>query len=257
MENKERKHMIQEIERAAEIITQGKVVAFSGAGISVESGIDDFRSPGGLWSRYDPAIYATYSAFLDNPSNYWTMAKELSHIILDAKPNSAHYALVELEKAGFLKCVITQNVDYLHQRAGSSYVLELHGTYKTLHCLDCGAEFTREEIIELLKTSMPPLCQCGGLIKSDTVLFGQSLPQEVYEEALKEAMNCDTMIIAGSSLEVYPAAYIPQVALQNRANIIIVNRTRTPLHSAADIALLGNTGEILPEIVKAVKKRIP
>lgn len=246
----------EDILKAASLLKESqRVVAFTGAGISVESGIDDFRSPGGLWSRYDPAIYATIQGFLNHPEKYWSMAKELGPQILAAQPNPAHLALADLERMGKLRCVITQNIDFLHTRAGNSYVLELHGTYRTCHCLDCQKEYSREQIIEMLEADeLPPLCTCGGLLKSDTVLFGESLPADVVQQAGVEASSADLMIVVGSSLLIYPAASIPLVAIENNAKLIIINKEPTPFDHLADVTLLGEAGKILPLVVEELQK---
>jgi NAD-dependent deacetylase len=241
----------EDIRKAASLLKESqRVVAFTGAGISTESGIHDFRSEDGLWSRYDPAIYATIQGFLNHPEKYWTMAKELGPQILAAQPNPAHLALADLERMGKLRCVITQNIDFLHTRAGNSYVLELHGTYRTCHCLDCQNEYSREQIIEKLEVDeLPPRCTCGGLIKSDTVLFGEPLPADAVQQAGAEARSTDLMIVVGSSLSVYPAAGFPLVAIENNAKLIIINKEPTPFDHLADVNLRGDAGEILPLVV--------
>lgn len=246
----------EDILKAALLLQENqRIIAFTGAGISVESGIHDFRSEGGLWSRYDPAIYATIEGFLNHPEKYWTMAKELGPQILAAQPNSAHLALADLERLDKLHCVITQNIDFLHTRAGNSYVLELHGTYRTCHCLDCRTEFSREHIIERLEADeVPPRCTCGGLIKSDTVLFGEPLPADVVQQADMEARRADLMIVIGSSLSVYPAASFPLVAKENHAKLIIINKEPTPFDRLADVTLHGEAGKILPLVVEELQK---
>ncbi|MFX0211264.1 MAG: NAD-dependent deacetylase, partial [Candidatus Hodarchaeota archaeon] len=198
------------IKQAAELIkNSGYIVAFTGAGISVESGIPDFRSPGGLWEKYNPNEYATYSIFLTHPEKYWTMHMELREMVKEAQPNPAHNALATLEHEYCkLKSVITQNVDFLHSRAGNTKVLEIHGSIQTSRCLSCDKTFYFTEIEEMLDQGhIPPRCpQCIGLIKTNTILFGEQLPYDVLERSREEIIAADLLIVIGSSLTVYPAA---------------------------------------------------
>lgn len=248
----------EQITQAAELIDQANyIVAFTGAGISVESGIPDFRSPGGLWTRFDPNEYATISTFLKHPEKYWTMHKELRSTVLKAQPNSAHLALAVLEhEFGKLKAVITQNVDFLHTRAGNSVVLELHGTTRIYHCISCKAEYEYTEIDTFLATGqLPPRCpQCKGVIKSNTILFGESLPFNIYQSAREETTKADLFIVIGSSLLVYPAASLPSLAVRNGSRLIILNMEPTFVDSEADVVIHAKAGGILPKILSELKR---
>lgn len=244
------------IEKAAEMIKEaGKVVALTGAGTSTESGIPDFRSPGGLWSRYDPAIYATFETYIKNPGKFWEMSSELNPMLEKAEPNPAHLALVELEKLGKCQAVITQNIDNLHQAAGSSDVLELHGSYRTGTCLQCHKQFEYDYFFESIKTAKVPFCdQCGGLIKPDVVLFGQQLPPTVLKRAEEFACTCDLMLVLGSGLEIYPAASLPYDTTRNGGKLIFFNVRSTTADALADLIVLGKVGETFPEVVDMYRK---
>lgn len=240
------------IRQAAELIKKSNyIVAFTGAGISVESGIPDFRSPGGLWERYDPNEYANYSVFLTHPEKYWRMHLELREMVINAQPNPAHDVLATLEhEYGKLKSIVTQNVDFLHSRAGNSKVLELHGTTQTSRCLSCNSEFYYTEVEEMLdQGQIPPRCQCNGLIKTNTILFGEQLPYDVLTQAREEIISADLMMVIGSSLTVYPAAALPSVAIETGSRLLIVNRERTPMDIYADVVVRGKAGRLLPIIL--------
>jgi NAD-dependent deacetylase len=246
------------IRQAAALIKKSNyIVAFTGAGISVESGIPDFRSPGGLWEKYNPNEYATYSTFLIHPEKYWIMHKELRDMIINAQPNPAHIALADLElKYGKLKSVITQNVDFLHSRAGNTKVLEIHGTTQTSRCLGCDKEFLYTEVDAFLdEGQLPPRCpQCEGLIKTNTILFGEQMPYDVMEQAKDEVVAADLLIIIGSSLTVYPAAALPSLAVQTGKRIVIINREFTPMDTYANVAIRGMAGLIMPKILATLKE---
>ena len=212
-------------------------VAFTGAGISTESGIPDFRSPGtGLWHKYDPEIF-TLRYFLEHPEEFYEVALERFLPILDAEPNPSHRLLAELERRGMIKAVITQNIDGLHQKAGSENVVELHGHLRSASCVTCGARVPMPELLRRVEAgSMPPRChECGGLLKPDVVLFGERLPMEALQKAQALAVECDLMLVVGSSLVVYPAAEIPRIAHAHGAKVAIVNRDPTDLDHMADI----------------------
>ncbi|MFX0206479.1 MAG: NAD-dependent deacetylase, partial [Candidatus Hodarchaeota archaeon] len=231
---------------------------FTGAGISTESGIPDFRSLHGLWSRYDPNEYATIDAFITHPEKYWTMHNEVHNDFQDVKPNKGHYALVELEKLGKLHAIITQNIDNLHQTAGSKVpVLELHGNYNRAYCYNCKKDVDFEDLNAKVKQGhIPPYCdECGtkGPIKPDVILFGEALPMEVLEAATLQTRLCDAMLIVGSSLSVYPAAYVPVEARARGASLILVNDEPTVMDANMSVRLIGKAGKILPKIVKEVK----
>jgi NAD-dependent deacetylase len=242
------------LKEAAKIIKNARdITVFTGAGSSTESGIADFRSEGGLWSRYDPSIYANYFYFLKDPSKFWEMHNELVDILIKAEPNDIHLAVVELEKKRKLNAIITQNVDALHQKAGSGTynsvpIYELHGSYTKLKCIDCRKEFEFDEVET--KNVKYPICNCGGFIKPNVVLFGEALPSRVLDAAIAAAHNCDCFLMIGSSLLVSPANFLPVIAKQSGAKIIFINRDHTPLDDIADIFLQGSGGDILSNIVK-------
>jgi NAD-dependent deacetylase len=248
----------EKIKQAAELVKQANyIVVFTGAGISVESGIPDFRSPGGLWERYNPNEYATYSAFLKHPEKYWTMHKELRDLVLTAQPNPAHKALAALEhEFGKLRAVITQNVDFLHSRAGNTKVLEIHGSIQTYRCLSCKMEFKFSEIDTFLTHSdLPPRCpKCNGLIKPNTILFGESLSSNVLKDARDEIIKADLLIVIGSSLVVYPAASLPSIAVETGAKLLIVNFEPTNMDSYADVVIHAKAGELIPKILSGLKE---
>ncbi len=241
------------IDLAQRIIKDSKrIIALTGAGISVDSGIPDFRSEGGLWERYDPHEYATYDSFLVDPSKFWTMGQELADLILKAQPNEAHIALANLEKTGKLRGVITQNIDNLHQTAGSKNVIELHGNYLRAYCMDCHHEYADNEIHRrVINGEIPPKCdKCGGILKSEAVLFNEPLPEKAMEEAVALCRNCDLMIVIGTSLTVYPAAFLPQLAKNSGAKIILVNLEGTNRDNVADVVLRGRASNIVPRILE-------
>ena len=236
-------------QEVADLIRQSKrIVALTGAGISVESGIPDFRSKGGLWERFDPWEYATIQAFEKNPAKVWVMLKEMDDILIKARPNPAHYALAELETMGRLMGVITQNVDNLHQAAGSQKVIEYHGNAHRFVCRVCRGHWPREA----LDFSATPLyCYCGGLIKPDVVFFGESIPEAALYAANSLAINCDLMLIIGTSAEVTPANILPEVAKNNGAVIVENNLTHTRLSLfLTNYFLQGPAGEVWPQVLK-------
>ncbi|MBU4175222.1 MAG: NAD-dependent deacylase [Actinobacteria bacterium] len=247
--------MSDEFENVARMIeSAGSVVALTGAGISVESGIPDFRSPGGLWTRFDPSIYATFESFVNDPSKFWEMAEELNPLLEGAEPNPGHLALVELERLGKCDTVITQNIDNLHQRAGSSDVLELHGTFRCGTCLKCGMKHTYEEIEQAAAGRVVPVCMsCGGSIKPDVVLFGEPLNARVLQRAVELATGCDLMIVVGSGLEVFPAASLPDYARRGNARLVFFNIATTAFDSVADVIIVGKAGETLPRVVEVYR----
>jgi NAD-dependent deacetylase len=230
-------------------------IAFTGAGVSVESGIPHFRGEGGLWTKFDPYKVAHIDTFRKDPSQYWTYS--LNHRRADAEPNPAHYALVELERLGHMRAVITQNTDGLHQKAGSSEVIELHGSSHEVVCLDCNARFLRDQVDGMNREHCPPSCPaCGGqLLKPTVVLFGEALPMAALREAQALAMAADVVLIVGSSLQVYPAAGIPRLAREHGAELCIVNAEPTPFDDVAAAVIHGKAGEVLPDIVRRIKAR--
>ena len=232
------------------IATSDQIVAFTGAGFSAESGISTFRGAGGLWSKYDSSIYADINYFMQDSSYYWNFFKDERYpVIKKAKPNDGHYALVELEKRGKLYRVITQNIDGLHQMAGSSDVIELHGNTRKIFCMSCDKTYSIDETYNLLKKELPPRCSCGGLLKPGTVLFGEPLPEVALDMANLAARNCDMFLVLGSSLVVYPAAAFPEIAKKSGAILVIVNIDPTPLDDLADIVINNSTSKVLSKII--------
>ena len=243
------------VERAAELLsTARKGVAFTGAGVSAESGIPTFRGEGGLWTKYDPVKVASIESFMENPTAYWMVSKERGGIALAARPNPGHLALTALEAAGNLLAIVTQNTDGLHQDAGSRRVIEVHGSSRTVQCLDCGTRESRAVVQARLAVQMPPLCKsCGGNhLKPTVVLFGEPMPLPAMHEALALAQRADVMLVVGSSLVVHPAADIPLTAVRSGAHLIIVNAEPTPFDSLAEVVIHGRAGEVLPEILSLV-----
>jgi NAD-dependent deacetylase len=244
----------QLIQRAAkDILHSKKTIAFTGAGISVESGIPDFRGAQGLWQKYDPEEYAHIDAFYANPDKVWLMIKEMFSLIMAAKPNPAHMGLAELERMGLLSSVITQNVDGLHQAAGNTNVIEFHGTHRTLSCLKCS---TKIEGTSLTLEDLPPRCsRCSSLLKPDVVFFGEPIPWEAQIMSFKESKSCKAVLVIGTSAVVYPAATIPITAKERGAIVIEINTEPTPLtNQISDYLICGSAGEIIPAIVEEVKK---
>ena len=232
----------------------GSVVAFTGAGISTESGISDFRSPGGVWDRYRIVTYQEFLSSHEARVEYWGMKRELFREMKGAKPNSAHEAIARLEGVGKLSCLITQNIDGLHQDAGNSreIIIELHGTNRRAICLDCGKSWPIEEIqVRLDRGDIDPKCEnCRGLIKPATVSFGQPMPEKETLRAFECARNCTLFLMIGSSLQVEPAASIPREAYNAGAKLIFVNKTETPWDSLATVIFRENAGKVLSAVTK-------
>ncbi len=227
-----------------------QIVAFTGAGFSADSGISTFRGAGGLWSKYDPSIYADINYFIQDPSYYWNFFKDERYpTIKKAQPNDGHYALVELEKQGKIFRIITQNIDGLHQLAGSSDVIELHGSTRKIFCMSCKKTYSMNETYNILNRELPPRCSCGGILKPGTVLFGEPLPQFALDRANITAKNCDMFLVLGSSLVVYPAASLPAIAKKNGALLVIVNIDPTPLDNIADIVINENASKVLSKLI--------
>jgi NAD-dependent deacetylase len=254
---------MNEIDSAAEMLVQSKkLVVFTGAGISTESGVSDFRSPGGIWDRFDPneLNFQSFMASEAGREKYWEFSKALWPTIVDAKPNAGHYAIAELHRLDKLDCVITQNIDNLHQKSGvpEEKVIELHGTLKWVICLECGQRYPREQIQARLDSGIKvPRCDsCGGITKPATVAFGQPMPERETRQAEARAAACDLFLVAGSSLVVYPAAQMPLIAKHSGAKLIIINLTPTPHDHYADIVIYEKTGPVLSQIVEQVKARL-
>lgn len=241
---------MNDLERAVEAIQSARtIVASTGAGISTESGIPDFRSPGGIWERYPVEEYATIEAFMADPAKIWTFWRSLSADLGAFKPNPGHYALAEMEEFGKLSAVITQNVDNLHQAAGSRRVVEYHGNNRRLRCLTCG----RPGDLTLAEGSGVPFCYCGGVYKPDVVLFGELIPQQALLQAQAYAQTAEVVIIVGTSAQVYPAAQLPFTAKENGAFIIECNVEETDFtRTITDVFLEGKAGTTLPLLAEAV-----
>jgi NAD-dependent deacetylase len=239
---------------AAELFRAAKhAVVLTGAGLSTPSGIPDFRSEGtGLWSREEPLEVASLSTFRTAPEKFFQWFRPLAGQIYNARPNAAHYALAQLEQAGCLKTVITQNIDILHQKAGSKHVIEMHGTLRTLSCTQCFQQVESGACLdEFNRTGVMPRCPaCGAVLKPDVILFGEQLPQQAWMAAQRAARQCDLMLVAGSSLEVLPVAGLPMQALDRGAHLIILNNTPTYLNVRADASILDDVARILPAIAE-------
>ena len=248
----------EKIEYAAELLQKAKyAIALTGAGFSTPSGIPDFRSEGtGLWSRDELMEVASLSSFRTTPERFFVWFRPLAGIIYNADPNSAHTALAKLENSGFLKGVITQNIDFLHHKAGSKKVIEMHGTLRTLSCTQC---FRQEKVEIHVKAfveqgKLPHCSKCNGLMKPDVILFGEQLPQQAWMDAQRECRQCDLIVVAGSSLEVLPVAGLPMHAIDRGAHLVILNNTETYLNVRADVAIQEDVATIIPEIAEQVLK---
>ena len=234
------------------------ILVFTGAGVSTGSGIPDFRGPKGLWKTRKPVLFQHFVASEDARIEHWDYKLEGYQAFRGARPNAAHRALAELESLGKLLVLVTQNIDGLHQDAGSSsgLVIELHGTNRKIECLSCAALTDPEPAFkEFRKTRKPPRCPCGGFLKSATVSFGQAMPQEKMERAFSQAARADLVISIGSTLEVEPAASVPLVARQEGAPYVIINQGATAHDGLATLRLEGDATVILPEAVDALKDR--
>ena len=249
------------IDRTADyIINSKRIVIFTGAGISTESGIPDFRGRDGLWTKYDPEEF-TFQKFISSEESrrrQWEMFAR-GGLIGTVQPNSAHYAIAELEKLGKLDCIITQNVDNLHQAAGNSpdKIFELHGNMKRVKCLDCESVFPIEDLSLHLPLEKLPQCKsCNGIVKPDVVLFGEQLDADVLQKASFHSRNSDLFIVVGSSLVVYPAAYMPEYAVDADATLIIINLGGTPFDSRAEIVINAKAGMTMELLLKEIKERV-
>ncbi|MFO7677973.1 MAG: NAD-dependent protein deacylase [Thermoplasmatota archaeon] len=232
------------------INTSQRIVVFTGAGISSESGIPTYRGSDGVWSKYDPAVYADINIFLRDPTYFWQFFKEEQYPILKkAKPNDAHYALATLQKQRKKLTVITQNIDGLHQLAGIKDVIELHGNMRTISCLQCKKTYSIDDVYHKVTKALPPLCSCRGMLKPNVVLFGEQLPEYALAEAIRAASSCDLFVVLGSSLVVYPAASLPEIAKQQEASLVIVNIDPTALDSIADMVIRQPISAVLPSVL--------
>ena len=242
------------------IISARRVVVFTGAGVSTESGIPDFRGPHGIWTKYDPDDF-TYQKFVRDPEarrRYWQMFRERG-LTPEIKPNPAHYAIAELDRLGKLDCVITQNIDNLHQRAGvpEDKVFELHGNVQWAMCLSCKRRYSFEQIKARLDKGVEiPDCEvCHGILKPQVVFFGEPLPEKVLAEATSRSSGCDLFIVIGSTLLVYPAAYVPTYATEAGAKLVIINLSPTPMDGQATVLIRAKAGETMSRIIERVKEK--
>jgi NAD-dependent deacetylase len=254
----------EQIDRLADMIAYSKrVVVFTGAGVSTESGIPDFRSPGGIWEQHDPSEF-TYQRFVSSAETrkrHWEFYRSGILGSDNTQPNPAHYAIAELDRIGKLESLITQNVDNLHQKAGVSdgKVIELHGNMQWVKCLDCGKRTPMNEVVKRVEEENleEPRCElCGGILKPEGIFFGEALPEKAIREATHHSTKCDLFIVIGSTLIVTPAAYMPSYALQSGARLVIVNLGPTPLDRQANMVIQAMAGEVMPRVVDKVKARL-
>jgi NAD-dependent deacetylase len=248
----------ESVSQAAELLLNSEFsIVLTGAGISTESGIPDFRGDSGIWKKFKPEIYGSFESFLADPSKFWKMAEKIAPTLFNAEPNPGHYAIAELEKLNIIKAVITQNVDELHQKAGSIIVYEVHGNVNRFTCLGCRASYTKEQIMRKLKKekkSSPGCNYCGAPLKPSVVLFGEMLPNFEKYMSIDLAKKSDVMLIAGSSLSVAPICDLPLYTLSEGGKLIIVNDEPTDLDERAEVVINSKTGITLPLIVEEIKK---
>jgi NAD-dependent protein deacetylase/lipoamidase len=242
------------MELAELIASRGPCVALTGAGISTESGIPDFRSPDGIWAHYDPMEYATIAAFRRNPVKVWEFYALRFEVLARAEPNAGHLALAELERRGVVRAVVTQNVDGLHRRAGSRDVIEVHGSLRTASCLACGERVPFGEVLATLEHAPAPPCpRCGEILKPDVVMFGELLPEAAIERATALAREAGVLLVVGSTLEVHPVAGLPDETLSAGGALAIVNRGPTGLDRQAAVRVEGAAGETLAALAAALR----
>lgn len=225
-------------------------VALTGAGISTESGIPDFRSPSGLWAQFDPLEYGSIEAFRSDPEKVWRFYAPRFAMLTEAEPNDAHRALAEFERRGLVQAVITQNIDLLHGRAGSRALVEVHGSIRTSHCPRCGAVYPLAEVLPLIERDGAPGCpSCNAVLKPDVVFFGELLPEQAIERAFELARSAALLLVVGSSLEVHPVAGLPEETLDAGGQLAIVNRGPTPYDARAAIRIAAGAGETLSAVL--------
>jgi NAD-dependent deacetylase len=244
-----------QLEIAAQIVAESSyLIALVGAGLSKESGIPTFRGGDGLWDKFGEPPMNDYQRFLEDPADFWAkrLAQQASRgdfasALDEAKPNAGHIAMAEMERAGFLKHIITQNIDDLHQQAGSQAVTEIHGNRTKMRCISCARRWRRDEFVS---DDVPPKCpDCGGLVKSDTVMFGEPIPPDALEACFDHAQRADAVLLVGTSAVVYPAAEFPLIAYRRGARLIEVNPQETPLSDACSALLRAPSGEALPRLL--------
>lgn len=238
----------------AKLLEAKHLIALTGSGVSAESGIPTFRGKDGLWNKYRPEELANPGAFAADPEKVWRWYAWRMELVFNAKPNKVHIAFAELEKMGLLKCVITQNVDDLHERAGSKRVLHLHGSLRVVRCTSCGNSFEVEE-----PPKIPPLprCdKCGSLLRPGVVWFGEMLPADVLDAAIKECERADAIIVAGTSAVVQPAASLPLIVKRNGGVVVEINPEETPLTAIADYSIRGMAGEVMEKLMQKIRQAL-
>ena len=238
---------------AADLAAARHVVALTGAGISTESGIPPFRGKGGLWEKFDPMEIAHIDAFMRDPARVWNLlVKEMKAIVDSASPNDAHKGLARLEARGKLKTVITQNIDGLHQAAGTTDVIEFHGNFAWQRCMDCSRKYQTSQVDI---SEIPPRCSCGGILRPDAVFFGEIIPPEAMRRSRQAAADCDLMLVVGTSAVVQPAALMPVFAKEAGAKIVEINPEKTPLTGQiSDYLIRGKAGDVMNRIMQQLEK---
>jgi NAD-dependent deacetylase len=246
--------VVREASPLAELFRRrGPAVVLTGAGISTESGSPGFRSPTGIWAQYDPAEYATIDAFRGDPYKVWSFYSLRLRVLVEAEPNAGHEAIAELERAGHVSAVVTQNIDGLHQRAGSRDVTEVHGSIRSSTCLRCGASYSLDELLGLLEEADAPACtECGAIVKPDVVMFGEMLPEAPIDRAYELARSTGLLLVVGSALEVWPVSQLPQETHAAGGAVAIVNKGPTTCDGLAAVRSDGAAGETLAALVRAL-----
>jgi NAD-dependent deacetylase len=244
-------------ERLAVLIREHQpCVVLTGAGASTESGVPDFRSASGIWAEFDPREYATLGAFRRDPEKVWRFYAPRFAMLTTAEPNPAHLALAELERRGLVRAVVTQNIDLLHERAGTREVVEVHGSIRTSSCPGCGAVHRLAEVVPLIEEhGAPPCPACGAILKPDVVFFDELLPEGAMERATALAEEAELLLVVGSSLEVYPVADLPCATLAAGGKVAVVNRTRTWVDGRAELVLRESAGDVLAAAVGELTSR--
>jgi len=238
------------VERLVTLLRERRpCLVLTGAGVSTESGIPDFRSPSGIWADFDPLEYATVDAFRADPVKVWRFYGPRFSMLIEAQPNPAHLALAELERIGLVETIVTQNIDLLHVRAGSRDVIEVHGSIRSATCPGCGRSYALPDLLRLLNGSPAPACpECGAVLKPDVVFFGELLPEDAIDRAFELARKAELLLAVGSTLEVYPVAALPLETLRAGGTLAIVNRGPTALDNRASVRIEGSAGPVLTEV---------